>query len=183
MSRLSLSTKQGEVPPVCARIAAQFRFAQARRFITPLNKIIASGLATKKSRTTPLGRAMSHLLLHCMEGEYPDIRVNPAKVRLSEGSLPGPDGIQLLREGTVLKMKWKDRPLGRPSYDDDIVQLCAYNPELGLACINEQETIRAEKAITMPLADGLTDERVHVYVITYTWDKKRFSRSRYLGEF
>lgn len=185
MAKLLGSTIQGGSPPVCAKELNKIRFAKARAFITPLSKIIAMGLATSKRRKTPLGRAMSQILQSCMEGEYPNIQVNPAKVLLSRGGLHRLGQVMASREGGQVKIHWTMpfHPSFYHYYADDQVVLCAYNPELGLACINEHKVLRREKKLELILADGLKDQKVHLYLLVHTWDKKKFSNSQYLGEY
>lgn len=180
-----LSTTQGGSPPVSTREIMISRFRQARKFIAPLSKIIAMGLATNKKNKTPLGRAMSQILQSCMEGEYPAIRVNPAKVLLSRGALYQLEEVETHREGDQVKIQWAmpSHEIFEHYYADDQVLLCAYNPELGLACINEHKVLRTEKKLEMTLADGLKGQKVHLYLMVHTWDKKKFADSLYLGEY
>lgn len=185
MAKLLGSTIQGGCPPVCAKELNKIRFAKARAFITPLSKIIAMGLATSKRRKTPLGRAMSQILQSCMEGEYPNIQVNPAKVLLSIGPVWRLGDVEVAINGAKITLQWNmpSSEILHPYYADDHVLLCAYNPQLGLACINEQKVVRSDKELELELSGGLQNEKVHLYLLVHTWDKKKFSNSQYLGEY
>lgn len=180
ISKIKVPKKQ---PDVDGRLVVRARFKIARQFLAPLTTLINLGFATKRRGKTAMGRAMSYMLLRCIDGEYPNLYVNAALVRLSEGPVPNPSGIAVEREGNSITVRWEYH--GRhinEGYSDDGVILCAYNLRLGIAGINEKLAVRSDEKLIIKLPSQLHEETVHLYLLTYTRDKQSCSKSIYLGE-
>ncbi|MBE8722034.1 DUF6266 family protein [Sphingobacterium pedocola] len=164
------------------RLEVWLRFKVARQFLTPLTRLINMGFATKKRGKTPLGRAMSYTLKGCMEGTYPDIRVNPELVQLSNGSAVIPLDAVALRQDGVIQISWRPDSDGIACFHDDGVIVCAYHVESAVAGINETTAIRSDGRTELVLPVQLVDKPVHVYAMAHCRHKKNFSRTVYLGE-
>lgn len=164
----------------------RMRFKAARLFLNPLNTIIQLGFSHKsRKKGTPLGYAMSHTLRYAVEGTYPDIKVNPALVALSHGFLPFLREVKVERDGRDIQLRWEscdnNRMMDRRHLDDRVI-LCAYNPDEGIAGINENDALRTDNQLQLHLPAGLADKPVHLYLLLHDRDKKLFASSRYLGE-
>jgi len=168
---------------VNGRLAVQQRFKLAMEFLAPLSGLINRCRLPHK-RKTPLGQAMSQVLHSAIEGEYPKQYVNPAKVLLCKGILSMPLEIEVVRMGALIQLEYHNdlHRLICGEADDEIV-ICVYNPELRIAGINDEPATRAEGKATIHLPVQLRSTRVHVYVLAHSRDRKRFSRSVYLGEY
>jgi len=164
------------------RLEVWLRFKVARQFLTPLTRLINMGFATKKRGKTPLGRAMSYTLKGCMEGTYPDIRVNPALVQLSNGSAVIPLSATAERQNGVIQISWCSSSNGRATFHDDGIIVCAYHVESAVAGINETTAIRSDGRTELVLPVQLADKPVHLYAMAHCRDKRKFSRTVYLGE-
>lgn len=181
ISKIKVPKKQSDVD---GRLVVRTRFKIARQFLAPLTTLINLGFATKRRGKTAMGRAMSYMLLRCIDGEYPNLYVNAALVRLSEGPVPNPFGITAEREGNSITVQWEyDDRDSNEGYADDGVIVCAYNLQSGIAGINEKLTIRSDKQLIIKLPSELYKQTVHLYLLTHTRDKVSFSKSVYLGEF
>jgi len=165
------------------RLATQQRFKLAMEFLAPLSGLINRCRLLHK-RKTSMGQAMSQVLHGAIEGEYPEQYVNPAKVQFCKGTLSMPFNMDVVRMDEVICLEYQDL-LSRLIFgdaDDEII-ICVYNPELGIAGINDEVATRADGRATIHLPVQLRQASVHVYVLAHSRDWKRFSRSVYLGEY
>lgn len=170
---------------VDGRLAIRQRFKLASEFLTPVRKLIQRGFSTQKKGKTPFGRAMSYVLLRAMAGDYPDQYIDPAAVRLSEGVLRNPIRSEVTRQGrrvTVEVESLGDVPEGLNEAWDDRLILCAYNPEVRVAGINEEKRLREEGSVSLELPPLLGDKPVHLYLMVHDRAERRWSNSKYLGE-
>ena len=179
ISKIGLPKKE---KPIDGRLAVRQRFKLDSQYLAPLRKLIVQGFPTKRKGKTPLGRAMSHLVLRATEGEYPDQYVNPAMVRLSEGNTPNPRNIEVARRGKLIEVTFESKSSDLCRFWDDGVLICAYHPTMRIAGINEEPSIRKDGVARIVLPPQLAEQPMHLYLLTHTRDKKSFSRSVYLGE-
>lgn len=165
--------------------AIQLGFKLVRYFLNPLNLLIQIGFATRKKGKTAIGRAMSHHLRNALTGEYPNIRIDPAKAKISEGTLAQVLIEQVERVDDRITVKWILPDQYLPDYcnwDDELV-LCAYDVDAGNAAINEQQVIRKDTHMALELPALLKEQQVHLYLMLHDRDKRKVSRSAYLGKF
>lgn len=101
-----------------------------------------------------------------IEGQYPDIYVNPAMVKISYGSLPGLIALQVDRSNSQIILSWnRDFCYASVAYYDDVIVGCAYDVLGGVAAVNEQLVIRDDGQMQMQLPEGMETTAVHLYVI------------------
>ena len=167
------------------RTLARLRFRSASKFLAPLAALIKQGLGgVKKPGTTPMGRAMSHLLTAGFNDKYPGLEIDPSKVKLSDGNLDNPPEVKLALHGDRMTISWATEMLNPfNAYDDDLVIVCAYNVAARCAVLQEGEVQRKDGQATVVLPAEFLGETTHLYLLTHTRDKKRFSRNIYLGAF
>jgi len=128
---------------------------------------------------------MSHHLRNALMGEYPNLRIDPAKAKISEGTLASVMLEQVERVGDFISLKWLLQDRFFPDYcnwDDELI-LCAYDVEAGNAAVNEQQVIRKDARMTLELPSVLKGKQVHLYLMLHDRDKQKVSRSEYLGKF
>ena len=163
----------------------QLGFKLVRYFLNPLNLLIQIGFATRKKGKTAIGKAMSHHLRNALKGEYPNMEIDPAKAKISEGTLAPVMLEQVERTGDFISVKWL-LPDGffpdQCNWDDELI-LCAYDVEAGNAAINEQQVIRKDARMTLELPSVLRGKQVHLYLMLHDRDKRMVSNSKYLGKF
>lgn len=171
---------------VDGRLIIQQRFKLASEFLAPVRKLIQRGFATQKKGKTPFGRAMSYVLLRAVGGNYPDQYVDPAAVRLSEGVLLNPIRTEVTRQGRMVTVDVEslgDNPEGGSEAWDDRLILCAYHPDLRVAGINEEKRLREDGSVALELPPLLEDKPVHLYLMVHDRKERKWSNSKYLGEF
>jgi len=165
--------------------STQLGFKLVRYFLNPLNLLIQIGFATRKKGKTALGRAMSHHLRNAVTGEYPDMKIDPAKAKISEGTLAPLLSPQAERVGDCMTVKWAlpNQFIADHSHWDDQVILCVYDIEAGNAAVNEQQVIRKDAYMKLQLPSVLQHRPVHLYLMLHDRDKRMVSNSLYLGSF
>jgi len=167
------------------RLIIQQRFKLASEFLAPVRKLIHRGFATQKKGKTPFGRAMSYVLLRAVAGDYPNQYIDPAAVRLSEGVLRNPIRTEVIRQGRMVNVEVEslggDSEGVNEAWDDRLV-LCAYNPELRVAGINEEKRLREEGSVALELPPLLENKPVHLYLMVHDRKERKWSNSKYLGE-
>ena len=167
-------------------LVIQQRFKLASEFLTPVRRLIHRGFATKRKGKTPFGRAMSYVLHRAVAGNYPHQYIDPAAIRLSEGVLQNPIQPDVTRRGrmvTVEVLSMGDNLEGMNEAWDDRLILCAYNPELRVAGINEEKRLREDGSVALELPPLLENKPVHLYLMVHDRNERKWSNSKYLGEF
>ncbi|MFD2553089.1 DUF6266 family protein [Sphingobacterium tabacisoli] len=179
---LVISEKKIKEAAPLAALTVRQRFAQARFFINPLNSLIRMGFSRGKKVKSPIGQAMSFLIRNAMVGEYPDIKVDPALAKLSNGSFVGQQINTVFRQGDTLVLEWTlvESRIADVEWDDELI-LCAYDVEQGNAAINEEKVLRRDEKMETALPSILHGRPVHLYLVVHDRDRKYFSRSQYLG--
>ncbi|SEL88811.1 DUF6266 family protein [Parapedobacter koreensis] len=186
MNIISNTTERRKSSEIDGRLPIRQRFKLASEFLMPLHRLIRRGFATKRKGKSAFGRAMSYVLLRAVCGEYPDQYIDPAAVRLSEGVLQHPIRTEVTRQGRTVRVAVESR-MGdldglNQAWDDRLV-LCAYNPALRVAGINDEERLREDGNVTLKLPPMLADKPVHLYLIVHDRSGQKWSNSKYLGEF
>lgn len=165
---------------VNGRFVSQTRLAMAVRYLSPLRKIVAMGYGNHNKRSA-FNRAVANLMRFAIEGVYPALTVNPQKVRVTMGGVLCPMNPAAVRIGDKLTVTFEpgfDKLYG---FGDDEVILCAYNPDVGVAGINEEKCRRQDGALELQLPVQLADAPVTVYLFARDRSGKRFSNSVFLG--
>lgn len=186
MNIISNKPERKHSSEIDGRLAVRQRFKLASEFLVPLRRLIDRGFATKRKGKTAFGRAMSYLLLRAVAGEYPNQFIDPQAARLSEGVLHNPFKVEVVRQGALVTVA-TESGIGRDdfaneSWDDELV-VCAYHPELRVAGVNEAPCTREERTVSLQLPPLLADKPVHLYLLVHDRAERKWSNSKYLGEF
>ena len=113
----------------------------AVRYLSPLRKIVAMGYG-KHNKKSAFNMAVANLMRYGVKGEYPALEIDPEMVRLTKGLLCDLRRTELVRVGDKLKLTFEASFDEFYSFSDDEVIVCAYNPALGIAGINEEKCLR-----------------------------------------
>lgn len=166
--------------PAQLRVRAAFKVGQA--FLAPLNGLIKKGYAetAKRKRSLPAGLALSYTLRMATKYETDGPVVDPALVRLSEGSLWGVIHEQVHRYSDRIEVTHELHSSGLVNYDDQLI-LCAYQIEKGYAFVNEQIWQRREEKVIVYIPEGFQEDSFHLYLLLSNRNGSKYSRSSYLG--
>jgi hypothetical protein len=155
------------------------KFAMAHFWLQPLLKFVREGFKDFSPRSRGFNAAKSYLLKNAFEGEQPDIRINPALVKLSAGDLPLSGNITAEKSGPEkISFTW-DKAEIRGSDRYDQVMLVAYSIKDRKVFYNITGQFRNTGADTLSVYEGKT---YHLWLAFTAADRSRQSDSVYLGE-
>lgn len=168
------------ISPAQQRVRAAFKVGAA--FLAPLNGLIKKGFAEMAKRKNSLasGLALGYTLQMAIKYETDGPVVDPALVRLSEGSLWGVVNGQVHRYVDRIEVAHEMQFSGLVNHDDRLI-LCAYQVEKGYAFVNEQIWQRREGKVVVPIPEGFQDDGFHLYLLVSNRKGSKYSRSLYLG--
>ncbi|MGE8426725.1 MAG: DUF6266 family protein [Sphingobacterium sp.] len=168
--------------PTAAQQRVRTAFKIGRAFLAPLNGLIKKGFAemAKRKRSLPAGLALGYTLRTAIRQEAEGPVVDPALVRLSDGTLAGVYFPEMTRRADRIELTHE--PFNAALYrEDDQLILCAYQVEKGYAFVNEQIWQRHEGKVIVPIPAGFEDDGFHVYLLLCNRKGTKYSKSRYLG--
>lgn len=168
------------ISPGQLRVRAAFKAGVA--FLAPLNGLVKNGFSELAKRKNSLagGLALGYLLKVAIRQEEEGPVVDPALVRLSEGSLPDIYGISINRYADYIELTHEVR-CSRFLDSDDRLILCAYQVEKGYAYVNERIWQRREGRVKVPIPEGFRADGFHLYLLLSDRKSTKYSRSKYLG--
>jgi len=174
--------RKSEKAPSRKQREARTKLGMAMAFLKPLKEIIYVGFASahpSRSKTAAMNAAASHLLNYAMEGEFPDISINPAAVRLSRGTLmPLPD-VSLEQTGSEITVMWSPMLSPFSGHADDRVMVICYNLEE--ESVEVGEAVRQDGLLTLDLSELPVGSTSIVYVCVADRNGKQFSNSQFIG--
>lgn len=168
--------------PTPAQLRVREAFKIGRAFLAPLNGLIKKGFAemAKRKRSLPAGLALGYTLRNAISHEAEGPVVDPALVRLSDGTIAGVNFPELTRYADSVELRHE--PFNAALYrEDDQLILCAYQVEKGYAFVNEQIWQRYERKVVVPIPAGFENDGFHIYLLLCNRKGTKYSRSRYLG--
>lgn len=166
-------------PQTPNELIAKERFATAHHFLSPLLDFVREGFRHQLKKG--YNGAKSYTLLHAMEGEPMQSRVNPALVKVSLGDLPLSKDLAVRYEDGELIFTWNpEKPEGGSLYDQ--LMTLAYYPHEKYQRVRSRTTSALRESGTDSLTvDGIKGFVYHVYVAFTSADRTQNSESVYLG--
>ncbi|WP_028295693.1 DUF6266 family protein [Olivibacter sitiensis] len=164
------------------RIIVRERFALANRYLGPMRKIIGRGFGYRLNKVQAFAKAVQILLDGGIQGQYPQLWVDPARVTLSSGTLPPVYHLDVRRKDDRITVDFIPHR-GIYGNADDGVVLCAHNAAIRIAGINEQKACREDGKVQLTLPPQLRDKEVDLYIFAHCRQYKKFSNSHYLGRY
>ena len=157
------------------------KFALSQSWLKPLLKFVRDGFKGYSPPVEGFVAAKSYLLRYAFEGDQPDIRINPALVRVSYGDLPLSNNISVRQsEAGKLQFNWDPARVDGGSQRDQVM-LLAYDIEHAFAYFTTTGQFRENGVDTLRIGSA-TGRTYHVYLAFCAADRSRQSNSVYLGE-
>ncbi len=173
-------------PSTQKQLAVQKAFNLVNEFVTAVNSFTNVGFKPKSRKTpgrTPNNEAMSANLKAIITGEYPDLSIDYAKVRLSDGQLPLGENITVSMDSGILYYTWQNQPtIAYPRLTDQAM-LLAYFPETKRVAMMPGSARRAngQDSLNLYLEMGNRETYLEAYIAFISNDREEVSDSRYLG--
>ena len=157
------------------------KFALAQAWLKPLLYFVQEGYLKYKKTSGAFVAAKSYLLLHAMEGVQPDIRINPALMKVSVGDLPLSNDMAVAKTtGGRLEFTWDTATVeGGSRYDQ--VMLLAYDIEKGYADYKTTGQFRSTGSDILEIDASAAERTYHLYMAFTAADRSRQSDSVYMG--
>jgi hypothetical protein len=77
-------------PNTEAQLKQRMRFIKTQNFLSPLKEFLRVGYGAFTADKSAYNAAMSYNIKNALNGNYPNIEIDPSKVLISRGSLPKP---------------------------------------------------------------------------------------------
>lgn len=170
----------------CTAVArTRIAFVVANRFLAPLGSIISKGFMKKaqerrRQRITPRNLALAHVMRFGIKGTCPDLHVDPAEVLLSDGYLPVPTAITMIREPNLVKVTYGTAGITAFNHDDAVL-LVGYEVNDGVAVCSNPPALRRSGKAELVIPEYLTDKELHLYLLVCDREGVNYSRSVYMG--
>lgn len=169
-----------------AQLCQRRKFAVISGFLAPLRNIVNDGFKSivRKKRGTvyPMNVAMSQALKHAIVGDWPDYRVDPERIWLSDGGVANVSVTEVLAGRHGIEISYDAGTSRVHSWDDQVLAV-AYCPERGAAFTNDRPAIRSDGKVMVPVPSHMRGAELLVYVMCREREGQRYSRSTYLGRF
>jgi len=138
------------------------------------------GLQAKGTVYNAHNLATSYHKKQALTGEYPNIKVDYSKVKLSQGVIPETADVKISKVSGGLEITWD------PTYNEDLqhndsvmVMICC--PETGADKEYLNITRRSEGKCFIPLQEEVLNQQIEPYIAFISADGTKVSDSIYLG--
>jgi len=161
-------------------LANRSKFKTAQLWLKPILAFVREGFKNHTRTSQGFTSALSYLLLNAFDGEQPNLNINPAKVKVSAGTLPCTDNVAVSYPGNnILKFSWDKEMIGGNPRDQ--VMLLAYDIENNFAYQTNPGQFRSAGEDTIKILMGAKTKTFHLYIAFVAVDRSRQSDSLYAG--
>jgi hypothetical protein len=160
--------------------ANRIKFAAAQAWLKPILDFVREGFRGYSQRSQGFIAAKSWLLKNAFVKDGENMRIDPARVKVSSGSLRNPSHIEVsLTETGNLKFTWDTAD--DVSGNSDQIMVLAYDVEKKYAPFKSKGQFRSAGVDYLQL-ERTRGNHFHVYAAFVAADRSRQSESIYLGE-
>ncbi|WP_449440164.1 DUF6266 family protein [Pedobacter steynii] len=157
------------------------KFGGVQKWMRPLKDFVRVGFKDYGTKTGGYKGAVSYALLHAVDGEYPNLYVNPEKVSVSGGELAFPVTCGMFLDADLkLGFSW-DAGLGTGVNPYDQAMLLAYCTENKSVISKVTGAFRMDGVDFLQLFPEKEVQEYHVYLGFVAQDRSCQANSRYLG--
>ncbi|MBE7177250.1 MAG: hypothetical protein INR69_12640 [Mucilaginibacter polytrichastri] len=160
----------------------QMAFGQTQNWLVPLKPVVQQGFKNYYTTYGGYRAALAWNRKFALIGEYPNLFIDPAKAKLSGGTLPLSNTIRVERtEENQLHFHW-DTALPEEASPYDQTLLVAYDIHGKQAVYTLTGNFRSAGEDRLSLPDNWSGRNVHVWLAFVAADRDRQSESVWLGE-
>lgn len=168
--------------PTQRQLEVRARLGLAMSFLKPLKAIIYRGFVADwsvRTKITAMNAAASHVLNHAIVGEFPNLQIDPAEVRLARGTLAGLLQAAFHAAGASVVVNWSPELLPFAGNTDDEVTVLVYNPSE--KTVLAAATTRGAGTAAVDVSEESLGSELLVYACVCDRDGRRFANSQFLG--
>lgn len=125
--------------------------------------------------------ALSYLLLHSIEGEFPDICINYSSLRFSKGNLAIAKNAKLECGSDTVMVNWSYTQSLYKAFIDDEVNLLVFNQEKEMFLLSRNGPRRENGQTSMIIPKEFRQDTLHCYLFFISRNGRESSNSQYLG--
>lgn len=178
-------SKKSNKPATEEQLIQQARFYIIAKFIMPIAPFVQVGYSQVNANTmTPTNAALQANIKTAVVGNYPNFKLDYAKVQISQGSLQ-PGGTVKAEVGAgILMVSWTNKAIEIQNGNlDDRVYILLYHPELDEFMTAPETPTRGLGAADIELPEHFLGGKGQLWLFFADRKNKRISRTNYLGEF
>jgi len=178
----SLPVKSSKLPTE-KQLALRTKFAMVTQFLMPLSSLINESYRRINPNKSGLQLSIRQLLKEALQGVYPNIEIDPARVSLIRGNLPSPVGnMTYVARTDELDFYWPQVSNNYQNSGDELGILIwcrtlnEFYSKLNLGVRRDQEFC------TIPIPGEFKGREIHVWLFYRSADHRSFSNSTYMGQ-
>lgn len=158
--------------------------AVTTRFLSHLSEFVNNGfdLEARGTIRNQHNMAVSYIKKNALQGEYPNISIDYAKVQLSKGRLAIPKDLRMEKVAGGIQISWApNHYLGEGAQYDDCLQLAVCFPEKGKKKVELNFSKRELGTAFLPLEPEELERSMEVYLFLRAANHDSVSDTVYLG--
>jgi hypothetical protein len=170
-------------PPTPREKIQRKRMEVVNNFTNSMTDYIRIGFeeAAEGRPFSPNNAAKSYQLLHAIQGEYPDISINYAAARLTQGILELPLNPEATAEGNGVRFNWTYNTALNWSNRGARVMVLVYVEETGESFYQFTGARITEETDFLEMPTEVKGLQLHAYMSFVADDRRSISNSIYLG--
>lgn len=168
-------------PPSQKQLEQRAKIKTVSGFVYKMQPLLDMGFAPLAINKTGANAAFSYIYKNAISGEYPDYRIDPAKVMISRGDLPPAISPSVWMSGEdTLSFHWENNAGTGSAAPGDHCLLAVLEPSMNHCSFRKGETTRssAGASINVKMYRGL---QLHCWLAFVSANGKEVSDSVYLG--
>jgi hypothetical protein len=171
-------------PPTIAQLACREKMRLVSACLKPVKDLLAIGyeLSQHASGMAAYNLACRYNLTHAITGEYPELRIDYAKVLFAEGSMPVVTGCKAEVSDNGIRFSWDKTEDSKLTRWNDQLMLIAYLPDEQDAKYLICAAARKDGEAFLPLPKYKTPVVLETYLAFVSANKKLTSNSVYTGQ-
>jgi hypothetical protein len=182
---IRMEKRKTNTPPSEKQLMARQRMAVVSNFLKSMTTFVRAGFEVfaENEEFTANNAAKSYLLLHALQGDYPNLNINYSAVKLSRGVLPPAENPAVIPATNGLTFTWAVAPLMNFYNRRSQVMLLVYAPALNKSVYTLSAARRTAGTEFLELPNQFKNQELHTYISFIADDRKAISDSSYVGVF
>ena len=174
----------GEIkkPASLKQLACRQQLKVVVSFLNPIVGFVNAGFLSvaRKADKQPHNMAVSYNKKHALQGVYPDVAIDYAKVLVAQGGLRKAENAQVVQVAEGLKFTWDTSYLTLKEKTQRVM-LMAYFPDLKMAVYKIQGEQRTAGEDLLPLNDVFVGKYLETYISFISTPDNDVADSVYTG--
>jgi len=172
-------SKERTTPPTKGEQANWDKFAYVQKWLTPLTEFFRVGFKDYNPKYQGFLAAKSYNFKNAVIGSWPNFQMDPAKALVSHGDMSqAPWAVATAERKDYVTFDWEK---AHDFCHDDRAMLVAYDMTGYEACFNTASEKANSGSARLKLEESMRGKQLDIYLAFVSEDRKRRSKSQYLG--